>query len=131
MQNIDRQPACYNCIHGKFYKGYEATYWEPGEPDSVECQCKEVSDEIFEDGGDEDIYIEFASKCNYFQPQLIEICINCKISINQPEYNWPHWQHEYFSGESFPMCSEKCKHNYKDKQDSIMVVQKLTNEEYF
>jgi len=107
---------CINCTNGKFSRGYMETRNEPGWPDEIECQCKTVSDEIFENY-DENVNVDFYSHlpsiCLHYDPQMAGKCICCQHEINKPIID-SIGIIEFFSGELLSVCSKECEIVYKN-----------------
>lgn len=116
--------ACYNCEYGEFIKGCAATYFDPGEPDAYDCKNERVDEDLVFAIGDrydweDEAYEKIAEECGGYIPREIEKCKNCKKPMNENIYSWGIWAEDMWDGE-VPVCSEKCKEEWKQKNIETM-----------
>ena len=90
---------CRFCKNGNYIPGFSGSYWEPPEPDQVDCAV--ASEELLEkyDYDPE----ELAKYCDKYDPIYAEECGNCKKPMNIPMH-----EVEYMFESGIPCCSEKC-----------------------
>lgn len=90
---------CRFCKKGGYIPGFPGTYWEPPEPDGVDC---EVPTEEMLEKYDYDP-AELPKHCGGYDPVFAEECGNCKKPMNIPMH-----EVEYMFESDIPCCSEEC-----------------------
>lgn len=82
-----------------------------------ECNCKEVSEDVFNlNIGYYEEY-KYPYICNCFSPIIIDKCSNplCKKIIDSPRYTWKILADGIY--EKLPVCCDKCKEHIEEQTD--------------
>jgi len=105
--------SCFNCINSAKFKGFPDTRLDPGEPNSTECGCPDVGEDLL-DNNDEEILPE---KCGHYNPVMVDEKCYCGKEINRPEFEHEYWFNWF---DNKPCCSDKCvkllKKKYKEEE---------------
>jgi len=112
---MENQRACYNCVNGKLEERSLINSRTFEKLDVIKCLREDVSNELFETCETIDCYVNFASKCSYYEPIKIFRCKKCHTIMDVPLWSHKIWGYEIFSGDAMPMCSEKCKMEYDNE----------------
>lgn len=106
--------TCFDCINSHNVPGFRGSLYEPPyEPESL-CQKDVInlSDDDYNAMSEDGDYNRIARKCDSFSPRILGKCHICSSDIGQPVWSWQLWGNTYH-GDSFPVCSEKCKEEAK------------------
>lgn len=123
---MKRNKSCFNCCNAAICAGSDDTRDCPGDAPMAECRLamtpagRVVDSVLFELGEANEWHEEIMpEKCGHYVPLLHEKCAHCGCTMNSPEFSHEFYAYDFCSGESAPVCSEKCNlaYNYKSERE--------------